>query len=325
MRVPRPRRRPGDPRFAVALTVAGWAVVSAAVVALVVRQVPASWQPLIVLASFAHWPLVLAPAGVALFVLARRWRATAAAAVCALLAITTQAPLYVASARAPDGARLGVLQANLGFGRADPDAVVRLVARHDVALLATEELTVAARERLLAKGLGRLLPYRFDAALPSGGGGLAIWSRYPLSAEVNVEHFELGVLTARVALPDGSPLTFVAVHLLPPYPYPAAEWLAETDRLRNLLHAQDGRVIVAGDFNATSDHVRFRRLLTDGYRDGADQVGAGYLTTYPTDRWFPPLVAIDHVLAKGTVVTRLSARRLRGSDHRALLARVAVG
>ena len=34
-------------------------------------------------------------------------------------------------------------------------------------------------------------------------------------------------------------------------------------------------VIVAGDFNSTPDMRQFRDLLTDGYRDAVDQIGAG--------------------------------------------------
>lgn len=307
------------------LTLTGWAALAATVVALVVRQFPWTWQPLIMLATFAHWVLLAAPVAVLLLVVVRRWATAVCAALAALLAAATQVPLYVASAPSAHGPAMTVMQANLGFGAADPANVVRLVTTRHVDVLATEELTFAARDRLLDAGLGRLLPYRFDAALPTGGGGLAIWSRYPLRDEVNEPHFELGVLTARTTLPSGERLNLLAVHLLPPWPYPSAEWLSETTRLRAMLAAaaQDGSaVVVAGDFNATTDHARFRSLLSGGYRDGAEQVGAGYLPTYPTDRWFPPLVALDHVLTRGAAVTDLSTASLPGSDHRAMLARV---
>jgi endonuclease/exonuclease/phosphatase (EEP) superfamily protein YafD len=127
-----------------------------------------------------------------------------------------------------------------------------------------------------------------------------------------------------VATPSGN-LTFVAVHLLPPYPYPAREWLAETARLRDFLADIPGSALVAGDFNATVDHVQFRRLLTDGYADATRQAGAGYPATYPTDRRFGPLIGIDHVLTRGATATAARTVTLPGSDHRGLLVRVAFG
>ena len=55
--------------------------------------------------------------------------------------------------------------------------------------------------------------------------------------------------------------------------------------------------LLAGDFNATLDHHELRRLLGDGgYVDAADAVGAGYDTTWPAGRDFPPEITIDHVL-----------------------------
>lgn len=122
-------------------------------------------------------------------------------------------------------------------------------------------------------------------------------------------------------------MTFVAVHLLPPYPYPSGEWLAEIDRLRGVLAGlpTGDRVVVAGDFNATDDHVQFRRLLSGGYVDAADQSGAGYLATYPADRWFGPVVAIDHVLTRGGTATSLDSLGIAGSDHRGLLSHVVLG
>ncbi len=77
--------------------------------------------------------------------------------------------------------------------------------------------------------------------------------------------------------------------------------------------------MVAGDFNATVDHAQFRALLTDGYHDAAEQCGAGYLASYPADRWLPPLIAIDHLLTKHATATSAATVALPGSDHRGIL------
>jgi endonuclease/exonuclease/phosphatase (EEP) superfamily protein YafD len=81
-------------------------------------------------------------------------------------------------------------------------------------------------------------------------------------------------------------------------------------------------VVVAGDFNATVDHAQFRDLLDHGYADAAESSGAGYLPTYPTDRWYGPLIGIDHVLFRGMQADSADTYDLPGSDHRAVLARL---
>lgn len=308
-------------------TVAGCVAVLVAAVALAAHQFPWSWQPGIVLAAFSRQLLWAAPAGVLLLALSRRWAGLAVAVAVLALAVGSQLRLYVDAAPPVGGARVAVLQANLGVGAADPSALVREVRERGVEVLMTEELTIAERERLLAAGLGGLLPHRLDAALPDGGGGLAIWSRYALSDTQNYPGFELGVLAARLSLPTGTAVTVVAVHLQPPYPHPAGTWSAEIARLRGLLreHAAHGHpVLVGGDFNATTDHAQYRRLLHAGYRDAAEERGAGYLATYPTDRWFPPVIAIDHLLSSRATATTLSTVALPGSDHRGLFATFAV-
>lgn len=73
---------------------------------------------------------------------------------------------------------LRVLTANMLVGDADPAALVTLVREHSVDLLALQEYTPEAAERLRVAGLDAVLPYR--AAYPVDGvGGSALYSRYP--------------------------------------------------------------------------------------------------------------------------------------------------
>jgi endonuclease/exonuclease/phosphatase (EEP) superfamily protein YafD len=82
--------------------------------------------------------------------------------------------------------------------------------------------------------------------------------------------------------------------------------------------------VAAGDLNATPDIVQFRDLLVDGYADAAQQAGAGMTLTYPADRWYPPLIAIDHVLTRDAVATTADTIHISDTDHRALLVTVQV-
>lgn len=92
-------------------------------------------------------------------------------------------------------------------------------------------------------------------------------------------------------------------------------------QLDNLATAAGpGAVIVGGDFNSTADVRQFLDLLTDGYRDAVEQTGSGFAPTFPSDTWYPPMISIDHVLARKA--TSASARN--GSDHRAVLVTVRV-
>jgi endonuclease/exonuclease/phosphatase (EEP) superfamily protein YafD len=72
--------------------------------------------------------------------------------------------------------------------------------------------------------------------------------------------------------------------------------------------------------NATRDIREFRRLLRDGYRDAAEQAGAGLTRTHPADIWLPPLLAIDHILTRGCAATAVRTLDIKDSDHRALVA-----
>jgi endonuclease/exonuclease/phosphatase (EEP) superfamily protein YafD len=83
-------------------------------------------------------------------------------------------------------------------------------------------------------------------------------------------------------------------------------------------------VIVAGDLNSTTDMRPFRALLRNGYRDAAEQSGAGFKPTFPASWRLPPFMAIDHVLTRNCTATSLRTLELPGSDHRGLVVTVAI-
>jgi len=304
----------------------GWLGLVAAAVGLLAHLVESGWQPLIVLAAFSHqlmWGVILA---LLAFVVARRWWALFFALVVFSGVASTQAGLYISAGKTEPGPRLVVLQANLRLGTADAASVVDLVRDHHVDVATTEELTTDEQTRLIQAGMSRELPFHYLVPQPSGGGGLGIWSRYRLSSAVNHPGYVLGVLSVTVAVP-GRPFTVVAAHIKAPYPYPPRHWVHEMIKLKALL-ADAGSahrtVIVGGDFNGTPDNAQFRELLTNGYADAAQEVGAGYLPTYPANEWYPPLLAIDHVLTANVAPVAVSSVGLPGSDHRGLIATVAL-
>lgn len=137
------------------------------------------------------------------------------------------------------------------------------------------------------------------------------------------------VLPSLVAMPvDGDGPIVVVAHAVAPRPSYMEPWSADLQWLADQCVA-GGNVIMAGDFNATVDHMD-RLGVDDGVlgacRDAAADSGTGAVGTWPTG--IPALLGapIDHVLysdawtVSGTeVLTNLDDI---GSDHRPLLAQL---
>jgi endonuclease/exonuclease/phosphatase (EEP) superfamily protein YafD len=307
------------------LILAGVASAIPVAVTLLLRQFDIA-SPLVV-GYVAGTPFVMfsGVAAVLALVVARWWSGAAVAGALTVVLVLTQVPLYLGSARA-DGPSTAItlMTVNLHYGSGDAGGVVRLARNLDVDVLALEELTVDARNAMEDAGLDELLPHSV-AAPDIGPRGNGIWSRHPLDAVAVPDGFRRTPVAVEVDV--GEQTVFVAV-VHPPSPFPAntAEWSAELGRLADWLGTIDGPAVVAGDFNATYDHRAFRDLLATGLRDAAEQVGAGFLPTYPAGRrQIPLLITIDHVLSGGGVVAvELERVDVVGTDHAGLVAVLAV-
>lgn len=278
----------------------------------------------LVLATFALWAWAFSLVAVLAALRARSVLLTVVAVALVGAGAVQYGPL-VSPARGYDddeGVDLRVLVQNLEYGRADPVDVVRAVRDGGVDLLLTVEATPEAVDGLRAAGLGEMLPHEASHAAPQAA-GVAVWSRYALSPPERVPGFSLGVLRTDMAGPAG-PVTVVAAHPLAPV-FDAPTAVEEADRLRWYLGGLPGPapVVVGGDFNATWDHARFRGLRGLGYTDSVSGGGDGWVPTWPADRRVPPLIGIDHVLARGaSAVGETSTVRVGGTDHLGVLATV---
>jgi endonuclease/exonuclease/phosphatase (EEP) superfamily protein YafD len=310
----------------VLLTASGTLGLVVATVALAARYIPGVNRPVVVTAALAPYLMLGAPLAMMIFVALRSWPLVTGAAALTVATAAVQLPWHVAT-KAAGNSTIRIVSANLRYGRSDPVAVVRLAVQH-ADILAVQELTPELADGLSAAGIGDTFPYRVLRAR-DGPAGVGIWSRNPMRRGRDYEEFWLGLITAHVRIPgsDGE-ATIVAAHMSAPWPDPIRGWRADLTKLGEALQeiggATDGPVILAGDLNATPDHLEFRRLLRDGYRDAAEQAGAGLTRTHPADIVIPPVFAVDHILTRGCTATSVRTLSVTDSDHRALVATVVV-
>lgn len=279
--------------------------------------------PVVAALAFTPYLAVAALVPLAAAAALRAWRPLAVLAAGTLVLAGLVVPRLLPADPPPaTGPPLRVMTVNLYRGQGDTAAVVELVRRHRVDLLAVQELTGPDPGRLAAAGLDSLLPHQHlrpgDSVEGSG-----IYARLPLAPapELAVDsRFEMPAV--RVAVPGAGPVQLLAVHPTPPVAGHIPDWRRE---LRALPPATpDGPVrVLAGDFNATLDHAPLRALLATGYADAADATGSGLAGTWQartgTGRLLPA-VPIDRVLVDPRVaVAGLSVHPIPGSDHRAVI------
>jgi endonuclease/exonuclease/phosphatase (EEP) superfamily protein YafD len=124
----------------------------------------------------------------------------------------------------------------------------------------------------------------------------------------------------------GGPVALRVVHTLAPLPAYWQEWTTALAAVGQSVRASgDSTMLMVGDFNATWGNRGFAALLHDGLTDGAAARGKALDMTWPNGAVVPPFLRIDHVLTgAGLAVTQIAAEPGFGSDHRYLVARVAI-
>lgn len=259
---------------------------------------------------------------VALFsLLLRRWAiATVLLAFTACLVAAVAPRAFSAARPVGIGPAVRVLSVDLAQGHADADAVVRLIRAEHVDVVSLQELTPQAVTALDAAGLGSELPERvFQPGDGPTGSGIA--SRYPLQSSALSGPSSFLQVSAVVSLPMGRSIEVLAVQLPAPIDNASTDtWKREMAGLPDPAVQGPARVL-AGDFNATTDHAGLRREISVGYVDAAGQTGAGLVPTWPANRQWPPLLALDHVLVDHRCpVDSFDTYTIPGADHRAILA-----
>jgi endonuclease/exonuclease/phosphatase (EEP) superfamily protein YafD len=235
---------------------------------------------------------------------------------------------------------LRIFTLNTRGGWADAEAVLRTLRRHDVDVLAVQELTPSMMSRLAAD-LAEVLPSTHLDPRP-GSAGSGLWARWPLHPLPPLPGLAAATPRARVDLAGGRPVTLAVVHVKAPTTGRATQWQRELALLGSGLAGTPGPQVVAGDFNASRDHQPFRDVLARGFLDCADAAQRrpwpGF--TWPTSLdtrvnqdqprfrdWLRtwrtlPVMRLDHVLVSraGAAVREVRTIRIPGTDHRGVLA-----
>jgi endonuclease/exonuclease/phosphatase (EEP) superfamily protein YafD len=286
-----------------------------------VRQVEAPVAPLL---SFA--PQAMA-GGLLGYLLLRRQRVAAAGAGltgAALAAVVLPRAIRRAQPRA-DGPVLRVITANLLRGRADEEALVRLVQRNGADVLFLQELTESAVVRLKQAGLADVLPHEMIDVRGESSRGSGMYARFPLAEGRAFPPSFAAQPVARLELPGGQGVDLACIHTQPPNPplrSKVGKWREELSLLPPSADSAGAPpIVLAGDFNATLDHESFRGLLRRGHVDAAAQLGRGLVPTWAPFPGWPGLLTIDHVLVDPRcTVLAVEIHPLPGSDHRAVYA-----
>lgn len=220
-----------------------------------------------------------------------------------------------------------VMTANLHIGRADPDAVLEAVDRHGVDILVLEEITPSALFELDQAGLDRRLDHRAGTPHPDRD-GIMLFAREPLRNLTEIDTSSPGF---GVEMTTGSsPLRILAVHPIAPN-NGVARWSSDLDLVVATARASRGPTVVVGDFNATLDHPQLQALMDSGYRDASTDAGFSWRPTWPSSdnvrvigMRLPSLFGLDHVFLRGPLEAMdADVRAVPGSDHRALVTRIA--
>ncbi|MDA7424745.1 endonuclease/exonuclease/phosphatase family protein [Thalassococcus lentus] len=279
------------------------------VAALVLAGYFGQWHP--AADSFAVFRVPLAICAMLLFALgARGWqRGLGVAAMVAVLVPHGYSRFIPANGPGDtSGKALTLYQQNLLFSRKEDQAWLEAVTRQMPDVLTLQE--VSGCNKTILAALKDQYPTQIYCDFATVG-GVAVLSRLPAVPGTARCAGREGAAAVQL-MSEGGPIWLVSIHLHWPWPYGQAD---QVNRLEAFLSGLDGRVILAGDFNAVAWSHTVSRI---GQASGTRRVGT-YSATFELPV-IPLPVGIDHVMAsKGFSATVLTQPKL-GSDHHGVFA-----
>ena len=264
-------------------------------------------------------------AALAILSVRRRRNFALCALFCVLINIPELAPYYLAPrpAQISESNNVSLVSLNVHTANQKKEDVVRMLDKMNpdiVGLIEVDEAWLDAFTLLQNK-----YPFRLEHPQDDNF-GIALYSRHPLEdAElVSLSPREPKIVSARVILDNSSFQLFLA-HTVPPVS--KYNFQLRNKQLRSLTRAAmqvDEPVVIMGDLNITpwsQEFVRLRNKL----KLSDVRLGFGIYPTWPMGLPLFFRIPIDHFLVDSqTAVQSLSSLEVPGSDHRALLLKLAV-
>jgi endonuclease/exonuclease/phosphatase (EEP) superfamily protein YafD len=308
-----------------------WVVIGGLAIVVAMRIV--AWdelEPFALLNNFTPFLYLPAWIVVVVAVLERRFALAAVAVLIVAAQIALMLPELTATQPLPRWAAaapsIRLLDANVFSGNPSMAGYASEIKAFAPQLVTMEEATPFDAAQLERSGALAGLPYQFDVHRfdPKA---FFLASKYPLTDE-HVLYFDYIPLLVQtvIDLPSG-PQDLWVVHTTAPLPGAFAQWKGQLAYVEQLLAARkSSRLLIVGDFNATWGSKGFRTILGSGMTDGAAARGHAFEMTWTQALDpLPPLVRIDHVLTgPGLAVTKIRTDAGIGSDHRDLIATVAI-
>ncbi len=266
--------------------------------------------------------VLLAPIGV-VAVVRRRFALATICGATGLGILLLAAPLAVPDDQpqpAADAVGLRVASVNLLYDNDRIDEVAADLAELAPDVIVFNEYTPEHQRALQNSPLADAYPNRIDR---SGllAGGIAVWSTTSVTV---AEHPDTSTYSLDLTVdgPDG-PIRVVAMHM--PTPINNFEnWRRDLETAVEIGRTASGPTMVVGDLNASYWHPGFRALLDAGFVDAHTANGHGFSTSWPTDKFVPAFVRLDHALTIGGLVsTEVDDFEIPGSDHRGFVVTVA--
>lgn len=296
------------------LALAGVLVVLVVVGAL--RWVDGAAYPLVVLQRTGPFVVIGLLLLALVAALLRRWLLLAPTAVAVVVSLAIALPGFFSSASPKATKDLTVMAANLHEGHADAAQVMEAVRARAVDVLVLIEVTPEAVEGLRAAGLEDHFTEETGEARPSSVAGTLVFSRFPLDPLKGESDRESANLEPAVTVEvNGTAVLLKAIHVPAPDDGRAETWHEELRTLGEWRAAQQGPLVMAGDFNADCGHPAFRSVA-DGLTDAHREAGLGWVRTWPVvGQRLPPYTQPDHLLSRGLTVVEAGQVALHGTDH----------
>jgi endonuclease/exonuclease/phosphatase (EEP) superfamily protein YafD len=220
---------------------------------------------------------------------------------------------------------LTVLSFNMMGDSVDTTKLYRLIERERPDVIALLELTPRTAETLDKAGLATSYPHRLVKAADAPLAGAGLYSRIPIE-NASLLPTVTSVMPGATVRVGGVAVRVQAVHTAPPMGNLVGRWQAEHLALATLARTSKEALVLAGDFNSGRQHPAWRKLTDAGLVDAHESRARGIVRTWPADHpLLPPLLDLDHVMvSRQLVVLAVSERSGLGSDHKALVADLAV-